>query len=198
MLAETKHSDNIISTTIIQNLSSHTSDEFEDVNVSYTGRRKYIHGLVFENIQAIKCDSVPPDIDDTVVYEVPIGSSGKLTHCKGLIPWGYAQSSKSKEFKNDPRLRFDCRRSYCCKNIKCLNISDFGVNRVEFQKKDDQTICSLCVYQAAFIPCTGRLILENDTIAKKITSKHYGIHSCLLERKGRTKMQKILRVAFLG
>ena len=100
-------------TPIIQDLSSDTSDEFEDVNVSYIGRRKYIHVLVFENIQVIKCTSVPPDIDDTVVYEVPIGSeniqvikwtlvspdiddtvvyevpigsSGKLTHCKGLRP----------------------------------------------------------------------------------------------------------------
>ena len=130
------NSDITTSTNIIQNLSSETSDEFEDVNVSYIGRRKYIHGLVFENIQAIKCDSVLPDIDDTVVYEVPIGSSGKLTHCKGLRPWGYTQSSKSKEFKNGPRLLFNCKGSYCCKNIKCLNISDFGVHRVEFQKKD--------------------------------------------------------------
>ena len=87
------------STTTILNLSLDTSDEFEDVNVSYIGRRKNIHGLVFENIQAIKCDSVPPDIDDTVVYEIPIGSSGKLTHWKDLRPWGYAQSSKSKEPK---------------------------------------------------------------------------------------------------
>ena len=93
-----------------------------------------IHGLVFENIQAIKCDSVPPDIDDTIFYEVPIGSSGKLTHCKGLRPWGYAKSSKSKEFKNRPILLFSCRGA-CCKNIKCLNISDFGVNRAEFQKE---------------------------------------------------------------
>ena len=181
------NSDITTSTNIIQNLSSDTSDEFEDVNVSYIGRRKCIHGLAFEDIHAIKCDSVSPDIDDTVVYEVPVGSSGKLAHCKGLRPWGYAQSSKSKEFKNGPRLLFNCRGIYCCKNIRCLKISDFGVNRVEFQKNDDQTICSLCGDQAAFIPCTGRLILEKDTIAKKITCKHYGIHSCLLERKGRNK-----------
>ena len=71
------NSDITTSATIIQNLYLDTSNEFEDVNVSYIGRRKYIHGLVFENIQAIKCDSVQPDIDDTVVYEVPIGSSGK-------------------------------------------------------------------------------------------------------------------------
>ena len=181
------NSDITTSTTIIQDLSSDKSDEFEDVNVSYIGRRKYIHGLVFENTQVIKCVSVPPDIDDTVVYEVPIGSSGKLTHCKGLRPWGYAQSSKSKEFKNDPRLLFNCRGSYCWKNIKYLNISDFGVDRVEFQKKDDQTICSLCGDQAAFIPCTGRLTLEKETNVKKITCKHYGTHPCLLERKGRNK-----------
>ena len=37
-------------TNIIQNLSSDTSGEFEDVIVSYIGRRKYIHRLVFENI----------------------------------------------------------------------------------------------------------------------------------------------------
>ena len=48
-------------------------------------------------------------------------------------------------------------------------------------------ICSLCGDQAAYIPCTGRLILEKDTIAKKITYKNYGTHSCLLERKGRNK-----------
>ena len=46
-------------------------------------------------------------------------------------------------------------------------MSDFGVNCVEFQTKDDQTICSLCGDQAAFIPCIGYLILEKEPIAKK-------------------------------
>ena len=161
-------SDITTSTTIVQNLSSDTSDEFEDVNVSYNGRRKYIHGLVFENIQTIKYNLVPSDIDDTVVYEVPIRSSGQFTHCKGLRSWGYAQSSKSEKFKSGPRLRFNCRGNCCCKNIICFNVSDFGVNRIKFQKKDDQTICSLCGDQAAFITCTVRLILEKDTIAKKL------------------------------
>ena len=45
----------------------------------------------------------------------------------------------------------------------------------------------MCGDQAAYIPCTGRLILQKDTIAKKITCKHYVIHSCLLERKDRNK-----------
>ena len=66
-------------------------------------------------------------------------------------------------------------------------MSDFGVNCVEFQTKDDQTICSLCGDQAAFIPCIGHLILEKDTIAKKNTCKHYGMHSWLLEQTGRNK-----------
>ena len=122
-------------------------------------------------LKIFKCDSVPPDIDDTLVYEVPIGSSGKLTHCKGLRPWDYTQSSKSKEFKNGPRLIFNCGGEYCCKNIKGLNMSDFGVNCVEFQTKDDQAICALCGDQAAFIPIC----------------KHYGIHSCLLKQIGRNK-----------
>ena len=43
-------------------------------------------------MRTFKCDSVPPDIDDSLVYEVPIGSSGKLTHCKGSRPWGYTRS----------------------------------------------------------------------------------------------------------
>ena len=47
-------------------------------------------------------------------------------------------------------------------------VSDFGINRNELRKKDNQTIRSLCGDQAAFIPCTGRLIFEKDTIAKKI------------------------------
>ena len=46
-------------------------------------------------------------------------------------------------------------------------MSDFGVNCVEFQTKDDQTICSLCGDQAAFIPCIGYLILEKEPIAEK-------------------------------
>ena len=37
------------------------------------------------------------------------------------------------------------------------------------------------------MPCTWCLILEKDTIAKKITCEHYGTLSCLLERKGRNK-----------
>ena len=119
-------------------------------------------------MKIFKCDSVPPETEDAFVYEVPIGSSGKLTNCKDSRLWGYTQSSKSKEFKNSPRLFFNCGRSSCCKNIKGLNnVSDFGVNCVEFQTKDDQTICSLCGDQAAFIPCIGHLILEKDTIAKK-------------------------------
>ena len=84
-------------------------------------------------------------------------------------------------------FNFSCRGSYCCKNIKCLNISDLGVNRVEFQKKDDQTTCLLRGNQAALIPCTGRLILEKDGIAKEITCKLYGTHPSLLERRGKNK-----------
>ena len=45
----------------------------------------------------------------------------------------------------------------------------------------------MCGDQAAFIPSTRRVILEKDTIAKKIICKHYDTHSCLLERKGRNK-----------
>ena len=119
-------------------------------------------------MKIFKYDSVPPDIDNTLVYEVSIGSSGKLTHCKGLSQWGYTQFSKSKEFKNGPRLLFNCRGSYSCKDVKCLKILDFGINCAEFQKKDDQTIYSLCGDQAEFMPCTGHLILEKDTIAKKL------------------------------
>ena len=55
----------------------------------------------------------------------------------------------------------------------------------------------LCGDQAAFIPCAGRLILEKDTIAKKITCKHYGMHSCLLERKGRNKNAEEIARSFL-
>ena len=156
-----------------------------------------MHGLVFENIQAIKCDSVPLDIDDTVAYEIPIGPSGKLTHCKDLRTWGYAQSSKSKEFKNGPRLLFSCIGGCCSKNINCRNISNFGVNLVTFQKKDDQTICSLCGDQA-FIPCTGRLILEKDTFAKNFFASIMVYTLVYQNEKVETKMQKILCVAFLG
>ena len=46
-----KNSDITTLTTIIQNLSSNTSDKFEDVNFSYIVRRKNIQGLVFENFQ---------------------------------------------------------------------------------------------------------------------------------------------------
>ena len=62
---------------------------------------------------------------------------------------------------------FYCRESYSCKDIKCLNISDFGVNCVEFQQKYDQTIYSLCGDQAAFMSCLGHLILEEEANAKK-------------------------------
>ena len=78
---------------------------------------------------------------------------------ESLRPWDYAQSSKSKECNIGLGRLFNCRGSCYCKNIKSLNISDFGVNRVEIQKIDNQTIYSFCGNQAAFIPCTECLIL---------------------------------------
>ena len=62
---------------------------------------------------------------------------------------------------------------------------------MDFQKKDDQTIYSLCGDQAAFMPCTGHLILKEDTIAKKITCKYYGI-----ERTGRNKDAEDIACSF--
>ena len=105
--------------------------------------------FVFENIQAIKCYSVPPDIDDTVAYEVPIGSSGKLTHCKGLRPWGYAQSSQSKEFKMGQDFFLIVEGVTVARTLSTLTVS----NLIERRSNDMVVVWR----SAAFVPCTGRL-----------------------------------------
>ena len=55
-------------------------------------QKKYINPDIF-NIPVIKLNSVPDNIDDLVVYEVPIQET--LANCKGLRPWCTSQTSKS-------------------------------------------------------------------------------------------------------
>ena len=150
-------------------------------DISYMGKRKHVHDYAYDDVQPITCDFVPYDINGTTVYIVPLQASGKMNN------WEYSQTSKSKSFTRGLKLLYNCRGSYCCTNVKCANITDFGINRLEFQQKEGVVICSLCGEKAAYLPCEGRLILEKDTEKKIITAKHYGTHLCPVEVKGRSK-----------
>ena len=164
-----------------------TDDEEMTGDITYKGKRKYVHDYVYDDVQPITCDFVPDGINGTTVYIVLLQASGKMNNCKGTRLWGYGQTSKNKPFTKVLRLLYNCRGSYCCTNVKCGNITDFGINRLEFQQKEGAMICSLCGENAAYLPCEGRLILEKDTEKKIVTAKHYGTHSCPIEVKCRSK-----------
>ena len=109
-----------------------TDDEEMTRDITYMGKRKYVHDYVYDDVQTITCDFVPDDINGTTVYIVPDQAAGKMNNYKGARPWAYCQTSKSKSFTKGPRLLYNRRGSYCCINIKCANITDFGINRLEF------------------------------------------------------------------
>ena len=112
-------------------------------DISYMGKRKHVHDYVYDDVQPITCDFVPDDINGTTVYIVPLQASGKMNN------WEYSQTSKSKSFTRGLKLLYNCRGSYCYTNVKCANITDFEINRLEFQQKEGAVICSLCEEKAA-------------------------------------------------
>ena len=86
-----------------------------------------------------------------------------------------------------PRLFYNCRRGYCCTNVKFTKITNFGINQLEFQPKEGVIICSLCGEEAAYLSCKGRLILDKDTEKKIGTAKDDGMDSFPTEVKIRSK-----------
>lgn len=79
----------------------------------------------------------------------------------------------------------NCRGRYVCKNKRCKNLFDFGVNRVDFSHRQTNIVCSICDVEPTYIPCDARLILEKDISDKIVTCKHYGTHTCNMQIKGR-------------
>ena len=134
-------------------------------------------------------NSVPDDINDLVVYEVPIQE--KLANCKGLRPWCTSQTSKNSTFTNGPRLLLNCRGSYICTNTRYLNIQDFGVNRHDFIMKNFVAHCVICDSVAEFIKCSARLIIEKDLSKNSAMVKHHGLHTCCIKVKGRPKKSEV-------
>ena len=191
--------------TKMSNLSSREVEKYASISpydtdgeeitgdITYVGKRKYVYDFVYDDVRPVTCGFVPDDINGTTLYIVPFQASGNMNNCKGTRPWGYGQTSKSKSLTKGPRLLCNCRGSYCCTNVKCDNITDFEINRLEFQQKEGVMISSLYGEETAYLLYRGRLILEKDTEKKIITAKHYGtqnsqgIPSFNLRRHGKTE-----------
>ena len=86
-----------------------TDDEKMTGDITYMGKRKYVHDYVYDVVQPVTYDFVPDDIDGTTVYIVPLQASGKVNNYKRTRPWGYGQTSKSKSFTKGPRLLYNSR-----------------------------------------------------------------------------------------
>ena len=163
------------------------TDESDDSpDIQYVGKRKYVKTRVFKGVEAEIVEEVPNDINGTSIYQVPMQTT--LANCKGRRPWGHAQSSKIKAHKKGPRLLFNCRGSYFCKNVLCKNVQDFGINRVDFELNSlDERICAVCGTQATFLSCGARLVLEKHLEDKIVICKHTGDHTCPKQVQGRKK-----------
>ena len=109
--------------------------------IIFHGSKKYINPDIF-NIPFIKLSTVPDDINDLVVHEVPIQET--LVKCQGLWPWCRCQTSKSSTFTKGLRFLLNCRSSYMCTNTRCPNIQDFDVNRHDFIMKNFAAHCIIC------------------------------------------------------
>ena len=157
----------------------------EEVSLRYFGKRKYVDARAFNNVKRQKVDCVPHDVDGLCVFVVPFQEVSNLKPFKGARPWGKAQSSRISGFDKGPRLLFNCRGSYICPNLKCPNLTEFGINRADFMLKDEVEVCKLCGAKAQFLPCDGRLIIEKDLDQKIATIYHHGDHSCVAIVKGR-------------
>ena len=173
------------------------ADEYESGEevVEYRGSKIYVNPRVFDKLKIKKVGQVPNNIDGICIFEVPIQDN--LNNCEGGRPWGKQISSRSKLFKDGPRLLVTCRGSYMCRNTNCENIMDFGINMSDFTKRNDKTICSICESDAIFVPCNARIFIEKNVGEKINTVKHFGYHTCRPLLKGRpdkTEIEKILDV----
>ena len=80
--------------------------------------------------------------------------------------------------------------------IKIVTIfENFGINQREFSYKNENVVCSICGANASYIRCDARLILERNVEKKIITCKHYGIHTCVVELKGRVKKDELKSIS---
>ena len=98
-----------------------------------------------------------------------------------------AKLAKASRSRRGQDYYTNVERTYCCTNVKCANITDFGINRLDFQQKEGVMMCSLCGEKAEYLHRDGRLILEKDNQKKIITAKHYGTHSCPIAVKDHSK-----------
>ena len=65
-------------------------------DITYMGKRKYVHDYAFDDVQPITCDFVPDNINDITVYIVILQASEKMKKCIGRKLWGFCQTSKNK------------------------------------------------------------------------------------------------------
>ena len=149
-------------------------------DITFRGSKKYINPDIF-NIPVMKLNSVPDDINNLVVYEVPVQET--LANCKSLRLCCTSQTSNSSTFTKVPRLSLNCRGSYICTNTRCPNIQDFGVNCHDFIMKNFAAHCFICDSVTEFIKCSARLIIKKDLSKNVALVKHHGLHTCSIKVK---------------
>ena len=139
--------------------------------IKIRGGKTYINPRIFDQMDVIKSDKVPDDVDGICKYEIPIGDS--LNNCKGCRPWGKIITSKSKEFQRVLDYYLRVEEVTYAEIPPCDNILDF-VNRSDFTEQNGITICSICNVEAKCVACEARLYIEKNLKRKLIRSNIMG------------------------
>ena len=63
-----------------------TVDEEITGDVTYMGKRKYVHDYIHDDVQPVSCDFVPDNINSNILYIVSLQPSRRMNNCKGTRP----------------------------------------------------------------------------------------------------------------
>lgn len=164
----TNNDDDLISQT---SDSSSDSDGLPDTGLSnYTSRK---------HIPEYNVNGLPYDIDGNVIYRLPYDVKKKMKSSLDGRPWKTWVTSLRKDLAG-VRRRATCKGSFKCYNVHCSYQKQYkDVNRTQFEKEGDQTVCKCCGVRAVHIDCLATKVWEFPRNSHLVTVIHSGNHTCI-------------------
>lgn len=135
---------------------------------------------------------VPFDIDGNIVYRLPYNTKEKMKSSLDGRPWKTWVTSSRKGFAG-VRRRANCKGSYKCYNIHCSYNKQYNiVNRTQFEKEGEETVCKCCGVRAIHIDCPAVKVWEFPSNSHLVTIMHAGNHTCVaIPRQDSSKLETV-------